>query len=909
MSSYSSKAATFSAANNVSHQRRVTGLDGPSAAVIFGQSFPQPDDINQVEGDESITNNSPASEHKIRKENQVSYEKNEMQESTASVRSTSSVASGLDDNRLANLVRGQDSSSSNTKRRKESDLSRQNQLSPKRGRASSFVTAPEIKASKKLDADNDQSRDIPGPVTINIAGEEPHIHDGEQSQLESRTASSIAQRSETHGDIAGSGDGAGSTSSLLPSVNKSLLGGTLPVPQAKNQPLHEEAPEVADDAFNVNQTPRKKRNPISSVLVRFKLPNEAANGVAQVNAKLVQATHGRSLRQLRRSKSKPGEIVKMEKMLVRIDSTMQQLPDDYDENDSLKTESRMVEKWREFIVVCRASTDESTEYVIQMYKTRVIQAVEQTHVQQRSAYDIPLKRKSTKVNLYSSLDKTVVIWVPWKKGTRIYILRPQSLASSVEWYTFIHSFLGWQRSRSLQISIPDLSVSLHLENPFEQLEASCDAAQAAEGNEAAIARTIATEKAIAGSIVRRCMDMLQDSPEWADVLEAWLRNEKMGLAWKRYDRLEWVHGANEQKMYGTLAMQRSHDLELRPKQHYPTDVRTIGLEPMEEPPPVEGFLIRLTSQRGREQRLGKMFFKRLYFATHNQFLCFCRPAKAVPPPPPKLIMDATAKMLSTSQIMEKTPLIFAVNPYPMEDGRLAWLLEKSATKKRKHDESAQHESERQVTTLLQAEGYINLSHVTKVRHIWRGSTPVDQDMEEGSDVDFHFDEENNATRQDDGSTKSFDDDRTFELVLRNGLVIRLQAFSKVTKKEWMTRLRRIVKYWKIRIAEDQDISKMIRQSNLRRLKIDEEMESFLGQYARKWEVRRSEASPQLFNMCGIACCRTITVRTLNLDGTRLADICLDVRRFVPKTTSSFDIPPLWSDTLSCTTTNLRRYTS
>ena len=95
------------------------------------------------------------------------------------------------------------------------------------------------------------------------------------------------------------------------------------------------------------------------------------------------------------------------------------------------------------------------------------------------------------------------------------------------------------------------------------------------------------ERAVAGEIIARCMKMLENDPEWANVLEAWLHNEKMGLAWKRYDRLEWVHGANEQKMYGTIAMQRSHELELRPKQHYPTVAKSDDAS-LEEPAPVEG---------------------------------------------------------------------------------------------------------------------------------------------------------------------------------------------------------------------------------------------------------------------------------------------------------------------------------
>lgn len=617
--------------------------------------------------------------------------------------------------------------------------------------------------------------------------------------------------------------------------------------------LQDEAPEEYIDPAGPKAVQRRH---IGSGLVRFNMSDEVANGQAQVKARFAHATRHRSPMHFRRGRARPGEIVKVEKMLVRVDSTLQQLPDDYDENDSLKTESRTVEKWREFVVVCRGSTNADAEYSLQMYQSRVIPAVQDTHVEKRSKHEIPLIRKTTKVNLYSSLDKTVVIWVPWKKGTMIYILRPRSAASSVEWYTFLHTVLGWQRSSTLQINVPDLNVSLRLYDPFQQLEASRDAVQEGEGDDAAIVRTMTAEKAVASNLMGRCIEMLQDSPEWDNVVDTWLKNEKMGLAWKRYDRLEWIHGANEQKMYGTMAMQKSHELELRPKQHYPTSVHTKGEDPRGEPAPVEGFLIRLTSQRGREQRFGKMFFKRLYFASHNEFLFFCRPSRALPPPPPKLPVTKGAKIPSASEIVDKTPLIYAVNPFPLHDGQLTWLKD-GPSARQKHDQDAYDEAERKVNTLLQADGYVNLCHVTRVRHVVRGSTPADQTVEEGPDVDFH--QEVNDTTEDDGKTDEFDDKRTFELVMKNGLIVRLQAYNKQTKREWMTRLDQLVRYWKVRKMDDVRQYKLVRHANLENLNVDEEMESWLGQFARKWEVSRSEASSQLYNVCNISLCRTIRV--------------------------------------------------
>ena len=665
------------------------------------------------------------------------------------------------------------------------------------------------------------------PSKINTSMSKPVV-EHETGQLPDTPQSTLQTKSD-NGEIPTAGDASNSTASLIPHGKDHV---SAPIPSV----------------------------PAQTGLVRFNIPGSAQPDNSQLASESIPPSRRRTWRQIRRSQFQPGEIVKMEKMLVRVDSTMQKLPSEYNENDSLKTESRIVEKWREFVVVCRESTDQESDFLIQMYKSRVIPAIEKPRVSKRATHEIPLIRRKTRINLYSVLDKTLVIWIPWKVGTRIYILRTHSSANAVEWYTFLRSSLGWKRSSNLEVHVPDLSVTLQLEDPFGELESTRDATRGPEGfSEDTITKVLEAERAATGKIIQRCIKTLEGSPEWTDVLNSWLSNEKMGLAWKRYDRLEWVHGANEQKMYGTIAMLKSYDLELRPKQHYPTDVKLEDEEFSEEPIPVEGFLIRLTSQRGYHKRFGKMFYKRLYFSTHNQFLCYCRPAKALPPPPPTLTLTGNSKVPSAHHIVHHTPLIYTVDPYPVSQGKINWLGHGNSSTLQKHDHEAYKEAERKVNTLLRAEGYINLSHIVRIRHVRRGSTPADVNIEQGSDVDFH--EPVDDTTRDDGTTDQFDDGRTFEMVLKNGLIIRLQAYNERTKKEWMMGLNQLARYWKCRLAADMQVFKMIRQLNLERLEIDEEMESLLGQFAEKWEVTRAKASPQLFNMCGISCCRPITVFT------------------------------------------------
>lgn len=461
--------------------------------------------------------------------------------------------------------------------------------------------------------------------------------------------------------------------------------------------------------------------------------------------------------------------------------------------------------------------------------------------------------------MYSSLDKSMVVTSPGRRESLIFIMQARTASNTVEWYTFLRNLLGWRRASELQINIPDMSLSVRLANPFEKLEASQNKIQDAADTEEAILNTMQVEEAVAQELIQRCMDQLHEAPEWADVLDTWMKDHRVGLAWKRYDRLEWIHGANERKMYGSIAMLKSHDLELRTKMHYPTTAITRKKhKTLTEPVPVEGFLIRLTGQTGRARRLGLMYHKQLYFASHDQYLVFSRPTKATPPPPPRLPVSSNAAVPTSQAIKENVPASWAVNPFELKDNHVAWLLEgQSGTTetRRLHDEDAADEACRKEQNLLNCDGYVDLADVVKVRKARLGASPVDEELEEGSDVGF--DEDIDESTREDGATKELDLDRSFELVMRNGLIIRLQAADKARRKEWIQHLRALAKYWKHRTASDIALYKATRSRNLSALNIDEETEAHIGQFARKWEVTQSYASPELYNICGIACCRSL----------------------------------------------------
>lgn len=50
--------------------------------------------------------------------------------------------------------------------------------------------------------------------------------------------------------------------------------------------------------------------------------------------------------------------------------------------------------------------------------------------------------------------------------------------------------------------------------------------------------------AVSKYIMRTSLQLLEENDEWEEVVRGWRLNDRMGLAWRRYDRLEWVHGVS-----------------------------------------------------------------------------------------------------------------------------------------------------------------------------------------------------------------------------------------------------------------------------------------------------------------------------------------------------------------------------
>ncbi|KAH5998386.1 hypothetical protein HBI82_166730 [Parastagonospora nodorum] len=864
---YSTRTATFSSDPREARHRRLSGLEGPSTSALFQHSFPQPEEL---EDEDQEGAKGPGASAPNGKAAATTSTPPALQVPRGSEQKDHVLVEDEGDEFVDAPSEPEDEGDLRVYTHAEDDGGQDAPTKPSRSSTKSFVTA----SSTPLTADVDKAReDAPlhgdrrQAQASGLQVSQEHQETGPKS-LGKRPVSSV----ESHNIPASPGGqtsvDAGSTSSLIRKADmnkapapadvdsKSPAKGILArVKRRSENALSKSDPP--NDAEGADAALTQKKSNLRN-LVKFDIPEDSKRAKVHLAAKQAQMTISRAPTKLRRQRLRDGLVVKMERMLVRVDAAGE-VPDDFDENVNQRVNSRVKDKWREYMIVCRHNHTDNADFVLQLYQTRVIPEIARQGAGKKAAYEVPLGRKTSKVNLYSSLDKSIVVSTPGKRGSLIFIMQARTASNAVEWYTFLRNVMGWRRASELQINIPDMSLNVRIADPFKKLEASQNQVQQAEDTEQAMMKTMREEQAVASDLIRKCLAELEQAPEWADVLDSWIRDQRVGLAWKRYDRLEWIHGANERKMYGTIAMLKSHELELRPKSHYPTTAVTRKKhKTLIEPVPVEGFLIRLTGQRGRVKRLGLMYHKQLYFASHDQYLVFSRPTKITPPPPPKLPASRDATVPAAQAVRDVIPESWAVNPFPVKDAQIEWLSpghSGTPESRRLHDEDAADEAQRKGQNLLNCDGYINLADVIKVRKAKLGASPADEDLEEGSDVDF--DEEVDDTTRDDGATNDIDLGRTFELVMKNGLVIRLQAADKARRKDWIQHLRALAKYWKHRTASDIALYKATRSRNLSALNIDEEAEAHIGQFARKWEVTQSFASPELYNMCGIACCRSI----------------------------------------------------
>ncbi|KAL1921099.1 uncharacterized protein VTP21DRAFT_11734 [Calcarisporiella thermophila] len=240
--------------------------------------------------------------------------------------------------------------------------------------------------------------------------------------------------------------------------------------------------------------------------------------------------------------------------------------------------------WREYDVVVRNKT-------IELYK-------------QFGELERTLPLSSYYLGINSPLDKTIALTD--SQETHLFHLQCMTLAS--DFYLLLHHLLPPQNRKSvpnwIEVFIPDLSVRLRLPISSYPSLMSGDQNLPAE------------------HIIENVLGLLAMEPEWCEVIKKWKEEKRvLSMCWRRRDRLEWIAwrtmitpNSDEQCsrlsradfLVGVHAIERSHRLEIRIANHYPTSVHMpSNRATLREPPAVEGQLWSYTDFLGSKLSAGE----------------------------------------------------------------------------------------------------------------------------------------------------------------------------------------------------------------------------------------------------------------------------------------------------------------
>lgn len=395
------KVPSFKASSNQGRQRRLTGLDGPSASAAFHSSFPQPDNaddsgnvFDDAENEDDDDEEDEDDSNTIRQINTIETVHSADSDDAATITSPPAleIPRAANNPEDVNLRRG-------SGRHAEDALSSYNTAktlisppapttprpaAPKRGEshATSYLSLDRRLTSGSTSARSFETASEGSGILIEEPGasvNRPTSDDEGSDQNDGQETPrplDFANADPFRDGLLTSGNG-GATSSMTSA--SPLIHPQSPV-NNRGQPARTDSETADPDSAQDDVHPETEglispaKRPRSSGLVRFAEPDvQPMKRELQMRAKLAQHAHKRIPRRFTRGKLRDGEIVKMEKMLVRVDVTSgsEQPSEDYDEKDSQRVETRTTQKWSEFMVVCRESHEEDAVLCLQMYKTRV----------------------------------------------------------------------------------------------------------------------------------------------------------------------------------------------------------------------------------------------------------------------------------------------------------------------------------------------------------------------------------------------------------------------------------------------------------------------------------------------------------------------------------------------------------
>ncbi|KAF4576993.1 hypothetical protein EYR36_004977 [Pleurotus pulmonarius] len=467
--------------------------------------------------------------------------------------------------------------------------------------------------------------------------------------------------------------------------------------------------------------------------------------------------------------TKEDEVVMSDRMLVRVDYTRLGVGPTYDEEENRTARHLSHEAFKEFMVIWRHNR-------IELYENYHLPGKAWFTGHQHLSFLIPLE-PSTHLSLYSFVDMSFCLacqptstsvasggksrW-PFrrsKEGQNVFIFKLKSRSRAADWMWQIWCRLDGKIPPMIEIRNPAMDTRVRVQVPSIDMEMAF--------------KTFSRQNVI--ELVR---SELMNEPHWRLLVESQLEQGKtLELAWRNGTTLDWVWLDNDVngkerpwEVLCGLAFNQSSQLcrlEIRLGEHKTTAIRLANGEKITAPPSIEGYLDRIKPNTGARAKV--------YLATHDGNLFSIAPARAYPPAPPGLqgagdSLKETEVVRGAMQIMAATGVI---------DVRNILIV-------------------RQAFQPAPLHTHNEVDGGTPSNDDWANVWSVEEQQDQSDDEDGGGDE---------GLSKVVDKGRlrmkrSFELLLKNGRVIRFEAYSRRAAVEWIKGLRALMSYWRQRHRHD-----------------------------------------------------------------------------------------------------------
>ncbi|KZT53929.1 hypothetical protein CALCODRAFT_485938 [Calocera cornea HHB12733] len=463
------------------------------------------------------------------------------------------------------------------------------------------------------------------------------------------------------------------------------------------------------------------------------------------------------------------DVVLRDRMLLRaLYTRSEDLPRLYDEEEARRHPDARGEDWAERLVVWRGRERRQVE----IYEDHTFPAVSKWNGRKRLAFVIPLHAPGTALSLYSATDVSFCLTCARappeslasrarfrlaSTGTNIFIFKPRSRSRALDWMWKLWRAMGGSIPRHLDVQVPALDTRVRIFVP-------------------ALDPLSLTRH----DVLDTCLEHILAVPDYAGLLQPALSaGSQPELCWRSGLTLDWLWLSTDVsgrphawELLNALVLRQARrptHLELRLAEHYPTKVALADGTVLAEPPAAEGYLHRYYLSPSRTSR------RRVYVASNDGNLMFS-PQHAVRPPAP--------------------PGLPPVDGQSDAQRKLAWARFRA------------QDTARQAENILAAEEYIDLRDVLIIR--WAEAlTPFkseDVSKDSGNIPDVHegWEQELHREHTEDleapsgavgGMKHELRLRRSFELVLRSGMVIRMEAHTRRNASEWIHHLKRLVSYW------------------------------------------------------------------------------------------------------------------